>query len=180
VADLVNFAVWLENYFPSYGNARAEIVAKLISAPDFAQAVHEIAYWHTAEAARLLPVRLSLALMAAGEDDPDITAAITRAYRSYLGMWERLYKELMATWQMRLRPGLSISDLTSALSAATDGIVLHTIGSLGTSVLDHQHRKSLMGYVTLAIIYAFFEPEDEADGQTLDQAVARRFSKGPR
>jgi hypothetical protein len=86
----------------------------------------------------------------------------------------------MATRRVRLRPGLTISDLTSALSAATDGIVLHAIGDPGTGVLDHQHRKSLMGNITLAILYAYLEPEDQADGQTLDQAVTRRFSRGPR
>jgi hypothetical protein len=180
VPDLVNFALWIENYLPSYGNARAQIIAKLTSAPDIAQAVHEVAYWHTAEAANAIPARLSLALLAAGEQDPDITAAIARAYRSYLGMWQALYKQVMATRRVRLRPGLDINDLATALSAATDGIVLHAIGGLGANVLDHQHRKSLMGDVTLAIIYAFLEPEDDADGQTLDQAVARRFSRGPR
>jgi len=177
IADLVNFAVWLENYLPGYRNARAAIVKELTSAPDFAKAVHEVAYWHTDQAANLLPVRLIHALIAAGEEDPAITAAIDRAYRSYLGMWRSLYKEVMATRQMRLRPGLTIKDFTSALSAATDGIIVHVTGGLKTNVLDRQNRKSLMGHVTLAIIYAYLIPEDEANGQTLDQAIAEKFSK---
>jgi len=32
-----------------------------------------------------------------------------------------------------------------------------------------------MGTVTLAVIHAFLEPDDDASGLTLEQAVAARF-----
>jgi hypothetical protein len=179
VADLVNFAVWLQLHQSAYHISRAQIITRLTSAPDFARAVREVAYWHTAEAAKLPPVRLIHALIAAGEEDPAITDAIARAYRTYLGMWRRLYKQVITTRRMRLRPGLTIDDLTSALSAATDGITLHATSGPQTNVRDHQHREYLMGQITLAIIYAYLIPEDDAGGQTLDQAVAEKFSKPP-
>lgn len=174
VADLVSFAVWGENYRPGSREAQADVARELIQAPDFVQAVHETAYWHTAEGIGLPPVRLSLALMAACEADPDITAAISRAQQDYLGSWGELYQEVMNARRLRLRPGLTLDDLTNALSAATDGITLRAIADRQAGVLNRAHRKSLMGLIALATIYAFLEPEDDTDGLTLEQAVAGR------
>lgn len=175
VADLVNFAMWVENYRPGYRGTRTEVAGKLMGRLDFVQAVHETAYQHTAEGSDLTPVRLSLALMATCEGDPDITAAISRAYGDYFRSWQGLYREVMSARHLRLRPGLTLSDLTNALSAATDGVILRTIGDPQADMLDHARRKSLMGLIALAIIYAFLEPEDDTDGLTLEQAVAGRY-----
>lgn len=175
VADLVSFAMWDEIYRPGYRDLQADVARKLIHGPDFVQAVHQAAYRHTAEGAGLPPVRLSLALMAASEGDHDVTAAISRAYQSYLSSWRDLYQEVMSARRLRLRPGLTPGDLANALSAATDGVTLRAIGDPRAGMLDHAHRKSLMGLIALAIIYAFLEPEDDPDELTLEQAVAARY-----
>ncbi len=175
VADLVSFAVWVENYRPGYRDLQADAARKLIHGPDFVRAVHEIAYRHTAEGVRLPPVRLSLALMAVGGGDPDVTAAIARAYEEYLSSWRDVYQDVMGARRLRLRRGLTPGDLANALSAATDGITLRAIGDPQAGVVDHARHESLMGLISLAIIYAFVEPEDDADGLTLEQAVAERY-----
>ena len=175
MADLVNFAMWGEIYRPGYRDFQADVAGKLIHGPDFVQAVHQAAYWHTAEGTRLSPVRLSLALMAASEGDHDVTDVISQAYQVYLSSWRGLYQEVTRARRLRLRPGLTPGDLANALSAANNGVTLRAIGDPRAGVLDHAHRKSLMGLIALAIIYAFLEPEDDTDGLTLEQAIAARY-----
>ncbi|HSZ42727.1 MAG TPA: hypothetical protein VK817_22430 [Trebonia sp.] len=80
------------------------MAGRLIHGPDFVQAVHEAAYRHTAEGTGLPPVRLSLALMAAGEGDPDVTMAISRAYEDYVGSWRGLYGQVMSAPAARRSP----------------------------------------------------------------------------
>lgn len=175
VADVINFAVWLENYRPGYREQRAANTRKLVSGPDFVRAVHETAYQHTAEGTAIPSVRLSLALMTEAEGDEVVARAISSMYREYLGSWKGLYEAVMRERQLRLRPGLSLDDLANALSAANDGMILRAIGDPGSGVVDESRRRSLMGSVALALIYAFLEPAEKASGLTLEQAVAVEF-----
>jgi hypothetical protein len=175
VADLVGFALWAETYRPGYSDVRTGLAVKLASGPDFVQAVHEATYQYAAEGTEEATIRMSLALMAACGGEPDIAAAISGAYRNHLGLWTGLYEQVMNARKLRLRPGLTTRDLTNAISAATDGIILRAAGDPQAGVLDRAHRTSLLGQITLAIIYAFLEPQNEADGLTLEQAVARRY-----
>lgn len=177
VADLINFAVWRENYRPEYREQRAANTKKLVSGPDFVRAVHEVAYHHTAEGVDKPSVRLGLALMTAADGDVEVMRAISGMYEDYLGMWKKLYADVLRERGLRLRPGLTLDDLADALSAATDGMTLRAIGDPGAGVVDHDHRRSLMGTVALAVIHAFLEPDEDASGLTLEQAVAARFDK---
>jgi hypothetical protein len=52
---------------------------------------------------------------------------------------------------------------------------LRAAGDPQAGVLDRAHSTSLLGQITLAIIYAFLEPQGDADGLTLEEAVARRY-----
>ncbi|MEW2396715.1 hypothetical protein [Streptomyces sp. NPDC046862] len=175
VADLINFAVWRENYRPGSREQRAVTTKKLVSGPDFVSAVHETAYEHTAEGVDITSVRLALTLMTAVEGDENLARTVSSMYEDYLGSWKKLYATVMHERGLRLRPGLTLDDLANALSAATDGMILRAIGDPGAGVVDRDSRRSLMGTVALALIHAFLEPDEEADGLTLEQAVAERF-----
>ncbi|MFD9425766.1 MULTISPECIES: hypothetical protein [unclassified Streptomyces] len=175
VADLISFAVWRENYRPEYREQRAANTEKLVSGPDFVRAVHETAYQHTAEGAAMPSVRLGLALMTAAEGDEEIMRAVSALYEDYLGSWKELYGAVMRERGLRLRPGLTLGDLADALSATTDGMTLRAIGDPGSGVVDHERRRSLMGTVALAVIHGFLEPDEDASGLTLEQAVSARF-----
>jgi hypothetical protein len=178
VADLINFAVWRENYRPGYREQRDVNTERLVHGPDFVRAVHETAYQHTAEGIEMPSVRLGLALMTASEGDTEVREAISAMYEDYLGSWKKLYADVMRERGLRLRPGLTLDDLANALSAATDGMTLRAIGDPGAGVLDDEKRRSLMGTVALAVIHAFLERDDDADGLTLEQAVTARFGNG--
>ncbi|SHL08560.1 hypothetical protein [Actinacidiphila paucisporea] len=175
VTDLITFAVWRENYRPQYRKQRADNIKRLVHGPDFVQAVHDIAYRHTVEGVGLPSVRLGLALMTAAEGDEEVTRIISAVYEDYLGSWKKLYETVLRERHLRLRRGLTLDDLANALSAATDGMTLRAIGDPAAGVVDHGERRSLMGTVALAVIHAFLEPDDDAGGLTLEQAVAARF-----
>jgi hypothetical protein len=177
VADLINFAVWRENYRPEYVQQRAAITKMLVHRPDFVRAVHETAYRHTADGVENPSVRLGLALMTAAEGDEEVARAISAMYEDYLGSWKELYAAVMRERGLRLRPGLTLDDLANALSATTDGMILRAIGDPGAGVIDEETGRSLMGTVALAVIYAFLEPDEHATGLTLEQAVAAKFDK---
>jgi hypothetical protein len=176
VADLVAFAFMGDNYRPGYKEDLQDRTAQLVHDPDFVHAVQEISYLHTADSVLLPSVRLSLALMAAAEDDADVAEAITEAYAQYLGSWRTLYQKVMRARGLRLRTGVSLDDLTDALSAAADGVVLRALGDPAAGVLDHARRRTLLDKVVLAILYAFLERDDDSDGLPLEQVTARRLT----
>ncbi|MFI1394665.1 hypothetical protein [Streptomyces sp. NPDC020681] len=175
VTDLITFAVWRENYRPEYREQRAANIKRLVHGPDFVGAVHDIAYRHTAEGVELPSVRLGLALMTAAEGDDEVTRIISTVYEDYLGSWKKLYSAVIRERGLRLRKGLTLDDLANALSTATDGMTLRAIGDPAAGVVDHDNKRSLMGTVALAVIHSFLEPDDDASGLTLEQAVAARF-----
>ncbi|UWE07711.1 hypothetical protein [Actinacidiphila bryophytorum] len=179
VTDLITFAVWRENYRPEFREQRAANVRRLVHGTDFVRAVHDIAYQHTAEGLGLPSVRLGLALMTAAEGDEEVTRIISTVYEDYLGSWKKLYETVLRERHLQLRRGLTLDDLANALSAATDGMTLRAIGDPAAGVVDHANRSSLMGTVALAVIHAFVEPDDDASGLTLEQAVAARFDNQP-
>ncbi|HWM38330.1 MAG TPA: hypothetical protein VNS49_14555 [Streptomyces sp.] len=177
IIDLLNFALWRENYRPEYRKQRKANIERLVRGPDFAGAVHEVAHRHAAEGVDLPQVRLSLALMAAAEGDDEVRRIISAVYVDYLGSWKQLYATVMRARHLRLREGLTLDDLADVLSAANDGMTLRAIGDPGAGVVDHDNDRSLMGSVALAVIYAFLEPDEDASGLTLEQAVAARFDR---
>ncbi|WP_314175174.1 hypothetical protein [Streptomyces winkii] len=177
VADLINFAVWGENYRPEYREQREANTEKLVNGPDFVRAIHKMAYQHTADGVDKPSVRLALALMTVPDGDQEVKQAISAMYEDYLGSWKKLYSDVLRQRGLRLRPGLTLDDLANALSTATDGVILRAIGDPGSGVVDYGKQRSIMGTVALAIVHAFLEPEDEASGVSLEQAVAWRFDK---
>jgi hypothetical protein len=176
IIDLLNFALWRESYRPEFREQRKADIKELVHGPDFANAVHEVAHRHITEGVDLPQVRLSLALMAAAEGDYEVRRIISAVYADYLGSWKQLYAAVMRVRHLRLRPGLTLDDLANALSAANDGMTLRAVGDPGAGVTDGDGR-SLMGSVALAVIYAFLEPDEDAGGLTLEQAVTERFDR---
>ncbi len=179
VADLINFAMWPPNYHPGYMEQRAVNTNRLVSGADFVRAVQETAYQHTAESARMPSVRLSLALMVLADGDEVVQGALAETYRKYLSSWKQVYGDVLQARGLRLRPGLSLDDLANALSAATDGVILRSIGDPRAGVVDQDRQRSLMGTVALAVIYGFCERAEDGGGLTLEQAVNAMVGQVP-
>ncbi|WP_432106287.1 TetR family transcriptional regulator C-terminal domain-containing protein [Streptomyces sp. bgisy091] len=177
VADLINFAMWPTNYHPGYQEQRAVTIRRLVAGEDFVRAVHDTAYQHTAESARMPSVRLSLALMVLADGDETVHRAVAETYGRYLSSWKQVYAEVLDARGLRLRAGLRLDDLANALSAATDGVILRSIGDPRAGVFDPERERSLMGTVALAVIHGFLEPTEDSDGLTLEQAVRARLGR---
>ncbi|MFD9499262.1 hypothetical protein [Streptomyces sp. NPDC060035] len=177
VADLINFAVWPTNYHPGYLEQRVVTTRRLVTGEDFVRAVHDTAYQHTSESARVPSVRLSLALMVLSDGDDAVQRALAETYRGYLSSWKQVYAEVLKARGLRLRAGLGLDDLANALSAATDGVILRSIGDPRAEVVDQERERSLMGTVALAVIHGFLEPAEASDGLTLEQAVNARLGR---
>lgn len=178
IVDLINFAVWKENYRPEFRTQRAANTRRLVHGRDgreFVRAVHDIAHRHTSEGMDMPSVRLSLALMTVADADEEIARITSGIYADYLGSWKELYAAVLRERGLRLRQGLTLDDLADALSAVNDGVTLRPIGDPASGVVDDARHRSLTGTVTLAVIHAFLEPEGEASGLSLEQAVATRF-----
>lgn len=178
IVDLINFAVWKENYRPEFRTRRAANTRRLVhgrDGRDFVRAVHDIAHRHTTEGMDMPSVRLGLALMTVADADEEIARITSGIYADYLGSWKELYAAVLRERGLRLRDGLTLDDLADALSAANDGVTLRALGDPASGVVDDAHHRSLTGTLTLAVIHAFLEPRDEASGLSLEQAVAARF-----
>ncbi|MFJ8751682.1 TetR family transcriptional regulator C-terminal domain-containing protein [Streptomyces sp. NPDC102441] len=169
--------MWPTNYHPGYVEQRAAVTKRLVAGEDFVRAVHETAYLHTAESARMPSVRLSLALMVLADGDDAVQRALTETYQGYHSSWKQVYAEVLQARGLRLRAGLGLDDLANALSAATDGMVLRSIGDPRAGVVDQERERSLMGTVALAVIHGFLEPAEDSDGLTLEQAVQARLGR---
>lgn len=137
VADLINFAVWKENYRPEERESREANTERLVHGPDFVRAVHRLCYQHTADGIEKPSVRLALSLMTSAEWDEEVKQAISAMYADYLGSWKTLYEDVLRQRGLRLRPGLTLDDLANALSAATDGVILRAIGDPESGVVDY-------------------------------------------
>ncbi|MFE9365977.1 hypothetical protein ACFYNN_24965 [Streptomyces sp. NPDC006978] len=177
IADLINFAMWPTNYHPGYLEQRAVTTKRLVVGEDFVRAVHETAYLHTAESVRMPSVRLSLALMVLADGDDRVQRVLTHTYRGYLSSWKQVYAEVLRARGLRLRAGLGLDDLANALSAATDGVILRSIGDPHAGVVDRGRERTLMGTVALAVMHGFLEPAEDSDGLTLEQAVHARLGR---
>lgn len=178
VVDLLNFAVWKENYRPEFRAQRAADTRRLVhghGGRDFVRAVHDIAHRHTSEGMDMPSVRLGLALMTVADADEEIARITSGIYADYLGSWKELYAAVLRERGLRLRKGLTLDDLADALSAANDGVTLRALGDPASGVVDEARHRSLTGTLTLAVIHAFLEPRDQASGLSLEQAVAARF-----
>ena len=162
IVDLINFAMWQENYRPEFRTQRAANTRRLVHGRDgreFVRAVHDIAHRHTTDGMDMPSVRLGLALMTVADADEEIARIASGIYADYLGSWKELYAAVLRERGLRLRQGLTLDDLANALSAANDGVTLRALGDPASGVVDDARRRSLTGTVTLAVIHAFLEPE---------------------
>jgi hypothetical protein len=45
------------------------------------------------------------------------------------------------------------------------------IGNSSAALIDHDRKRTVLGTAALAVVYSFFEPANDASGETLEQAV---------
>ena len=70
------------------------------------------------------------------------------------------------------RPGFTVETCADILFAVADGLAARALAVPDARVVEHERRRSQLGTVTLALILACLERDNEAGGQTLEEAVA--------
>lgn len=173
VADLINFVMWTGNYPPGFYDQVATGTERLLEGPDMVDAVHDLAYLNVRDAVSLPAFRLGFAAMVSAEGDDVIGEAISASYEGFLGPWKEVYAALMQARQLQLRPGITLDDVANLLAATVDGLALRSIGDPRSDLIDHERQRSLLGTMALAVVHSCFEPVENAEGTTLEEAVRR-------
>ena len=140
---------------------------------DFLQAIQDTAYWHTAEGVKLPSEPGVDGRRGAG---PGHRGGDLRGLPGLLRLLGRALQGRDARAGPPTASRETLDHLANALSAVTDGTILRASDDPAVSVLDHDKRWSPMGLIALAILNSFLERTDNADGLTLEQAVAKHLS----
>jgi hypothetical protein len=171
VADLLRFGLWSQHYRNLYADDLANRAEGLLEAPDVVKAIHLAAYANLASSIEESRFRLQLLATATAEGDPVIGQAMTENYQEITQTWQPVFAELLHTRGLRLRPGITLDDMTCLLIAAVEGLSLRALADSSTKVLDENRQECLVGVFALAFLVGCTQPEEDADGLTLEQAL---------
>lgn len=127
--------------------------------------------------------RFGLMASAQAGCDKAIRGAVVERHRDNGGEWRRYCDQFLHARGLQVRPGVSIDDCVTLLTALADGLTLHALADPGPGrgtarVIDHEERSSLLSTGALALIVGCVEPSGSADGLTLEQAAARIIHGG--
>lgn len=172
IADLLRFGLWSRHY-PAARRAEVSVAAaEVLHGQEPVRAIHEICYWDLVNLLGTPMFRLSLVAAASAEGDEVIRQATSELYEENTRSWARFYEEFLRAHHLRPRPGLTVETCADILSAVADGLATRALTVPDPQALEHERRRSHLGTVTLALILACLEHNDDADGQTLEEAVA--------
>jgi hypothetical protein len=186
IADVFRIVLWGWHYPAPKAAEMADVIWQILHGQDPVPAIHELCYWDMARHLATPMFRLSLIAIAEADTNPAVYDAVAKHNLENAVRWRELYEVFLATRRLRLRDGFRIDDCVTLLSATADGLAMRALTESGPAtqpdgaagfpgpgspVLDHRNRRSLLGAAVLAIIASCTEPEDGAEGPSLDQAA---------
>lgn len=172
VADLVSFMLWTGYYPTSYSETLRAGADKLADAPDFAAAVHDLAYAIAEHVQAMVSFRIQLAASLGAEQDDAVRAVLAAKYERGQTIWGSVYGRMIEARGLRLRPGVSLGDLADILTATVEGCTLRAIAEgPDTRVMDRANRSGLLSVAALAIVHGSLESKGAEDGRNLADAV---------
>jgi hypothetical protein len=178
IADLLRFGLWSRHFPAARRGEVTAAAAEALHGPEPARAIHEICYWDLVNLLDTPIFRLSLIAAASAEGDAVIQQATSELYGENTRSWAGFYEEFLRARHLRPRPGLTVKTCADILSAVADGLAARTLTHPEAQAVEHERRRSHLGTVTLALVLACLERDDEAGGQTLEEAVAAML-RGP-
>jgi hypothetical protein len=92
---------------------------------------------------------------------------------------EAALRRVLQARGLQPRPGITVDDIASILSACSGGVALCTLGDPSSEVIDHDRQRSIPGTAALAVIYACLERTEDASGLTLERAVRSLVNDRP-
>jgi hypothetical protein len=168
IEDLLSYALWSRHYAMRVATAE-ESRDLLATAPDLVEAIHLVAYRDLCVLLGSPAFRVSLIAAATADRDVVVRRAITESYRLVGESWSALYQATLAARGLRLRSGVTLTDLTDMLTALAEGIGMRMLSDPNAQLVDHERQQSLLGKAAIAIAAACI---DTGDGKTLEELVA--------
>jgi len=167
IADLLSYGLWSHHSSLRIAQESAAIDS-LMRATDLAGAVHRAAYLHMRSALGTPAFRLRLFATALSERAPQIRTALTETYSLVTGTWSDIYGRILKSRNLRLRPGVSLEEITILLTAADQGLMMRTLIDPNERIIDHERHRSLLGNLALALIIAYV---DAGDGRSIEEML---------
>jgi len=171
VADVLRFGLWARYAQAPRQDEMADAKDEAIGGPDPVRAVHRLGYLVLTRLLTTPMFRLGLVAAAEAEGDPVIGEAISQRDRTNDPPWKGFYEEFLRARGLQVRSGITLDDCVTVLAALADGLALHALADPAAHVVDHEHRRSLLGTAALALMAGCVERADHGDGLSLEQAV---------
>jgi hypothetical protein len=178
IADLLSFA-FSPGYYPeNYQEVRAHGAERLAGDGPVAGAVEDLSYHVMQAIEEMTSFRLQLIAAACAERSEVVRQALEAKYQRAHGQWKQVYEECLAARGLRLRPGMTLDQLTAILTSVVEGTMLRQIGDPAMEIRDPIERRSLLGTAALAVLNGCLEPAGESDGHSVAEALELMAARG--
>jgi hypothetical protein len=173
-ADIFRFGQ-TEWHFPgAHQDEIADATEQIIHGDDPVRAIQALCGWDVRRRLSTPMSWLGLLAAARAQGEPVIRAAIAEHHRENEASWKLYCEEFLKARRLRLRPGITLDDCVTLLTALADGLTMRAITETDPAagqVSGRERSRRLLGTGALALIASCAEPEDEADGRSLKESA---------
>jgi hypothetical protein len=166
-ADIFRFGQWESHYPGAHTDEIADATDQIIHGDDPVRAIYALCDWDISRWMGTPMSWLGLLAAAQAEHDPDVQAAIAEHHRENGAAWRMYCAEFLKARRLRLRPGITLDDCVTLLTALAEGLTVRAI-----TVFGQTRGGRLLGTGALALIASCAEPDDQAEGLSLEQSAA--------
>jgi hypothetical protein len=172
-ADIFRFGQWESHYPGAHQDEIADATERIIHGDDPVRAIRTLCDWDIGRRLGTPMSWLGLLAAAQAEGDPHIQAAIAEHHRENEAAWMLYCEEFLKARRLRLRPGITLADCVTLLTALADGLTIRAITDPeATRAGDQERGHCLLGTGALALITSCAEPDDQSGGRSLAAAAA--------
>lgn len=179
IADVLRFCLSALHYPGAHQDEIAGAAQEVIQGTEPVPGIHRLCYWDLTRLLDTPMFRLGLVAAAQAENDGLIREAVSERYRENSPRWRRFYDDILRSRGLRLRPGLTLDDLSHLLTAVADGLAMRALADPAARVIDHDRQRSLLGTAVLALIAGCLERSDGSAGVPLEHVVTDMLRAPP-
>ncbi|MFI1354857.1 hypothetical protein ACH4TV_14980 [Streptomyces sp. NPDC020898] len=162
--DILHYSVWVGHWKAHFKVASDGKSTLSKPGSGLSHAIHEVAYNDFCVSIKSAQISLISSCFVAG--NPDVGEAASRVYAEIHRNWKEVYSSILKLHRLRLRDGMKIGQLTDILTAQADGLVALMKSNPNARVVDHEKRRTLLGYAILAIVAGAVEKNDPQKPET--------------
>jgi hypothetical protein len=173
IEDLLVYALWARHWTLSASVAE-ESRELLTNSADFVRAIHEVAYRDLRTLLDYPAYKISVIGAAIAARDDRVRESMAETYRIAIDSWHELYEVTLHARDLKLRPGITLREVTDMLAAMADGLGLRIMADPESQLIDHDSKESLLGKAALAFVAAFVDPGDKQSVEDLVRSLSQR------